>query len=33
VGEILPQPGVSVLDARGQPLAELPSGFDHFPAA
>lgn len=32
VGEILPQPGVAVLDAQGQPLAELPAGFDHFPA-
>ncbi|CAB3829942.1 MAG: thiamine-phosphate kinase [Achromobacter mucicolens] len=32
VGEILPQPGIAVLDSHGQPLAELPAGFDHFPA-
>ncbi|CAB3676490.1 Thiamine-monophosphate kinase [Achromobacter mucicolens] len=32
VGEILPQPGIAVLDAQGQPLADLPAGFDHFPA-
>lgn len=32
VGEILPQPGIAVLDPQGQPLADLPAGFDHFPA-
>jgi len=32
VGEILPQPGMAVIDAHGQPLADLPAGFDHFPA-
>ncbi len=32
VGEILPQPGMTVVDAQGQPLADLPAGFDHFPA-
>ncbi|MBO1016406.1 thiamine-phosphate kinase [Achromobacter sp. SD115] len=33
VGQIQAQPGLSVLDSQGQPLAELPAGFDHFPAA
>ncbi|MDH0093125.1 thiamine-phosphate kinase [Achromobacter mucicolens] len=32
VGEILPQPGIAVLDSQGQALADLPAGFDHFPA-
>ncbi|MEN5158388.1 thiamine-phosphate kinase [Achromobacter spanius] len=32
VGEILPQPGIAVLDSHGQALADLPAGFDHFPA-
>ncbi|CAB3873935.1 Thiamine-monophosphate kinase [Achromobacter anxifer] len=33
IGQIQAQSGLSVLDAQGQPLAELPAGFDHFPAA
>jgi len=33
VGHTLAQPGLRVLDAQGQPLADLPAGFDHFPAA
>lgn len=33
VGQTLAQPGLRVLDAQGQPLADLPAGFDHFPAA
>ena len=33
VGSIVAQSGLSVLDAAGQPLARLPAGFDHFPAA
>ena len=33
VGQILPQAGLSVLDPQGRPLADLPAGFDHFPAA
>ena len=33
VGQIQAQPGLSVLDGQGQPLTELPAGFDHFPAA
>lgn len=33
VGQIQAQPGLSVLDGQGQPLGDLPAGFDHFPAA
>ncbi|CUI52345.1 thiamine monophosphate kinase [Achromobacter sp. 2789STDY5608633] len=33
VGRIVAQPGLAVLDADGQALAQLPAGFDHFPAA
>lgn len=33
VGCITVEPGVSVLDASGQSLQNLPQGFDHFPAA
>lgn len=33
VGRTRAQAGLSVLDGNGQPLAELPAGFDHFPAA
>lgn len=33
VGQVQAQAGLSVLDERGQPLADLPAGFDHFPAA
>ncbi|MGV2864815.1 thiamine-phosphate kinase [Achromobacter sp. AGC39] len=33
VGQTLAQPGLRVLDANGQPLADLPAGFDHFPGA
>ncbi|WMD20154.1 thiamine-phosphate kinase [Achromobacter seleniivolatilans] len=33
IGQTLPQPGLSVLDGQGLPLADLPAGFDHFPAA
>lgn len=33
VGHTLAQPGLRVLDVQGQPLADLPAGFDHFPAA
>ncbi|WP_088142635.1 thiamine-phosphate kinase [Achromobacter xylosoxidans] len=33
VGQVQARPGLSVLDSQGQPLAELPAGFDHFPAA
>lgn len=33
IGEILAQPGLSVLDAQGRPLPALPGGFDHFGAA
>lgn len=33
VGQTQPQAGLSVLDAQGLPLPELPAGFDHFPAA
>jgi len=27
------RPRLVVLDATGQPLAQLPAGFDHFPGA
>lgn len=33
VGHTLAQPGLRLLDAQGQPLADLPAGFDHFPVA
>ncbi|MGY6272791.1 thiamine-phosphate kinase [Achromobacter denitrificans] len=33
VGEIRAQAGLAVLDGQGRPLADLPAGFDHFPAA
>jgi len=33
VGEITAGPGLAVRDAEGRPLAGLPRGFDHFPAA
>jgi thiamine-monophosphate kinase len=33
VGEIRAEPGLAVLDVGGRPMAELPRGFDHFPAA
>ncbi|KGD90228.1 thiamine monophosphate kinase [Achromobacter sp. RTa] len=32
VGEIQAEPGLTVLDAGGQPMAGLPRGYDHFPA-
>jgi len=30
IGCTTPEPGLTVRDASGQPLADLPSGFDHF---
>lgn len=33
IGQTQAQAGLAVLDSQGQPLAELPAGFDHFPAA
>jgi len=30
IGRTTAEPGLTVLDANGQPLADLPSGFDHF---
>ena len=33
VGQTLAQSGLQVLDGHGRPLADLPGGFDHFPAA
>jgi len=33
IGHIDPRPGIAVIDANGQPMAELPRGFDHFPAS
>ena len=33
IGHIDPRPGIVVLDANGQPMANLPRGFDHFPAS
>ncbi|GFN26403.1 hypothetical protein ADE_21010 [Achromobacter denitrificans] len=33
IGEIREQAGLAVLDEQGRPLADLPAGFDHFPAA
>ena len=33
VGSVRAEPGLTVRDAAGQPMAELPAGFDHFPAA
>jgi len=33
VGQTQADAGLSVLDPRGQPMAALPAGFDHFPAA
>lgn len=33
IGHALAQAGLSVLDGQGQPMAALPAGFDHFPAA
>ncbi|CAB3652110.1 thiamine-phosphate kinase [Achromobacter pestifer] len=33
IGQVRAQAGLSVLDGQGQPMAALPAGFDHFPAA
>ncbi|GAB1575862.1 thiamine-phosphate kinase [Bordetella petrii] len=33
IGRIDPRPGIVVADADGQPLADLPRGFDHFLAS
>ncbi|MBV7483726.1 thiamine-phosphate kinase [Bordetella sp. BOR01] len=33
IGFIDPRPGIVVMGADGQPMAELPRGFDHFPAS
>lgn len=33
VGEIRAEPGLAVLDAGGRAMADLPRGYDHFPAA
>ncbi|MCD0505499.1 thiamine-phosphate kinase, partial [Bordetella petrii] len=33
IGHIDLRPGIVVLDAGGRPMAELPRGFDHFPAS
>ena len=33
IGRATAQPGLTVLDARGRPMDELPRGYDHFPTA
>ncbi|MDT4833691.1 hypothetical protein FQZ97_673090 [compost metagenome] len=33
IGEIRQQAGLDVQDGQGRTLADLPAGFDHFPAA
>ncbi|ARP93740.1 thiamine-phosphate kinase [Bordetella genomosp. 13] len=33
VGSVQADSGLAVLDAAGRPMAELPAGFDHFPAS
>ncbi|MEN5163912.1 MULTISPECIES: thiamine-phosphate kinase [Achromobacter] len=33
IGQTLSQAGLRVMDSQGHPLADLPAGFDHFPAS